>query len=421
MDAHQSVVPTLKPSIVVLDPEHTVKPSIVSENLELQRSSSDFIGVLEVFIHQARDIHNICIYHKQDVYAKVSLTSDPDQTVSTKIINGGGKNPVFNESLRIGVRTVESSLKCEVWMLSRVRNYLEDQLLGFALVPFLDVVTGNGKLSQEFSLSSTDLFHSPAGFVQLSLSYDGAVPEVMEISHPIQEQTSQGEELQGSEPTDSVPQYDRIEFPDPKIVNENEKMVSEYFGITCTPLDSESSECLNTPEDEKHPNSDLGVKVVECLSAASSFNSVGVQISESTHTSSALTNGSPTVSSQSYCNTPGTPNPSTMDLVSPRKEKGANNAEAESETSSVETKKKLGQPALMVNVEPEQAMLQQDIVDMYMKSMQQFTESLAKMKLPMDIENKTDDPVNKNFSSDQQSNSSNANGSRVFYGSRAFF
>ncbi|KAK9133009.1 hypothetical protein Scep_012537 [Stephania cephalantha] len=422
MDAHQSVVPTSKPSIVVLDPEHTVKPSIVSENFELQRSSSDFIGVLEVFIHQARDIHNICIYHKQDVYAKVSLTSDPEQTVSTKIINGGGKNPVFNESLRLGVRTFESSLKCEVWMLSRVRNYLEDQLLGFALVPLLDVVTGKGKQSQEFSLSSTDLYHSPAGFVQLSLSYDGPVPEVMEISHPIREQTSLGE-WQGSEPTDSVPQYDKIEFPDPKIVNENEKMVSEYFGIPCTPLDSESSECLNTPEDEKHPNSDLGVKVVECLSGASSFNSVGAQISESTHTSSALTNGSPTVSSQSYCNTPGTPNPSSsMDLVSPRKEKGgADITEAENETSSGETKKKLGQSALMVNVEPEQAMLQQDIVDMYMKSMQQFTESLAKMKLPMDIEHMTGDPANKNSSSDQKSNTSKANGSRVFYGSRAFF
>lgn len=42
---------------------------------------------------------------------------------------------------------------------------------------------------------------------------------------------------------------------------------------------------------------------------------------------------------------------------------------------------------MSVNLEPEQTVVQEQIVDMYMKSMQQFTESLAKMKLPMDIEN----------------------------------
>lgn len=54
-------------------------------------NNESFIGSLEVYIHQARDIHNICIYHKQDVYAKFCLTSDPDAKVSTQIINGGGK------------------------------------------------------------------------------------------------------------------------------------------------------------------------------------------------------------------------------------------------------------------------------------------------------------------------------------------
>ena len=58
----------------------------------------EFIGVVDVYIHQARDIHNICIYHKQDVYAKICLTSNPENTVSTKTINGGGRNPVFNEN-----------------------------------------------------------------------------------------------------------------------------------------------------------------------------------------------------------------------------------------------------------------------------------------------------------------------------------
>lgn len=67
-------------------------------------------------------------------------------------------------------------------MLSRVKYYLEDQLLGFALVPLSEVVMRNGKLERDFSLSLTDLFHSPAGFVQLSLSYSGASRDLMKTS-----------------------------------------------------------------------------------------------------------------------------------------------------------------------------------------------------------------------------------------------
>jgi hypothetical protein len=64
-------------------------------------------------------------------------------------------------------------------------------------------------------------------------------------------------------------------------------------------------------------------------------------------------------------------------------------------------------------------MVQQDIVDMYMKSMQQFTESLAKMKLPLDIES---GPTSSGSSStDKNVQASKNTGSRVFYGSRAFF
>lgn len=48
-------------------------------------------------VDQARDIHNICIYQKQDVYAKLCLTDDPKNVISTQIINGGGQNPVFNQ------------------------------------------------------------------------------------------------------------------------------------------------------------------------------------------------------------------------------------------------------------------------------------------------------------------------------------
>ncbi|KAK8950463.1 hypothetical protein KSP40_PGU018560 [Platanthera guangdongensis] len=50
---------------------------------------------------------------EDDVYTRLRLTSDPDISISTKIINGGGKYLVFNESLHLNVRTFDSSLKCD--------------------------------------------------------------------------------------------------------------------------------------------------------------------------------------------------------------------------------------------------------------------------------------------------------------------
>ncbi|KAK1370230.1 hypothetical protein POM88_036322 [Heracleum sosnowskyi] len=41
-------------------------------------------------------------------------------------------------------------------------------------------------------------------------------------------------------------------------------------------------------------------------------------------------------------------------------------------------------PLVSVNIELEQKVVQQDYVNMYMKSMKQFTEALAKMNLPLD-------------------------------------
>lgn len=376
----------------------------------------DFIGVLDVYIHQARDIQNICIYHKQDVYAKLCLTSDPENSVSTNTINGGGKNPVFNQNLRLNVRTIESSLKCEIWMLSRVRNYLEDQLLGFALVPLSEVLIKNGKVEKEFTLSSTDLFHSPSGFVQLSLSYSGVSPEVMAISKfPMDAENT----VQESETGDSVPSdFDKIEFPDPKIVNENQMMVSEYYG-----LDSHTTESLVSSDTESH---ELGVRVVESFSA-NSEESKPLPRADSPP-SSVSTNGSPSVclptSSQSSETQVTSKSPS-EEHVSPLKDKKKDIRDAESESSNGHepSKETFIKPLVTVNVEPEEQMVQQDIVDMYMKSMQQFTESLAKMKLPnMDLE--SDSAKSGNSSSDQKSQKSQtptSTGPRVFYGSRAFF
>ncbi|KAK8542642.1 hypothetical protein V6N13_136802 [Hibiscus sabdariffa] len=425
MDSPQSVVSPFK-SNAVAEPEKqqksetfTSKSGGLSNGSEVNTKEAvvsdqdNFIGVLEVYVHQARDIHNICIYHKQDVYAKLCLTSDPESTVSTKIINGGGRNPVFNDKVRLDVHTVDSSLKIEIFMMSRVRNYLEDQLLGFALVPLSEVILKNGKLEKEFSLSSTDLFHSPSGFVQLSLTYVGSSPEIMDIPAMPKDLVAE-ETLKDSEISEC--ELEKIEFPDPNIVNENQMMVSEYFGIPCSNLESESSEGLVTSDAEKRVSSDMGVNVMESFSTAT-VNSIKVPKLDSPP-SSVSTNGvsspSAAASSKSY-DFPAASKTSAEEHNSSPKEKtvdvGDSNSVCSSRSNSI---------AKPLNFVPEQKVVQQEIVDTYMKSMQQFTESLAKMKLPLDINNEATKLENSS-TTDQKIQASKTTSSRVFYGSRAFF
>ncbi|KAL6645653.1 hypothetical protein ACP70R_017261 [Stipagrostis hirtigluma subsp. patula] len=365
------------------------------------------IGYLDVFVHQARDIHNVCIYHKQDVYAKLCLTSDPDVSCSTKVINGGGRNPVFDESLRLDVQTVEASLKCEIWMLSRVRNYLEDQLLGFAVVPLADIVMGDGKQAREFSLSSTDLFHTPAGFVQLSLSYIGCSPDVLLISSP--NKSVSRVENSGN---DSVLASDleRIEFPDLNMVTENQIMVSKY-------LEMGTSDYENPIKAE---NSKLLQSVAAVPSTAACTDKLEEYRDESP-LSCVSTTGSSTELSATRQSV-SEPSETTVEASSTQSQKEKNQDATDGEVDSSETppKDEVVKPVISINLQPEQSVVQQDIVDMYMKSMQQFTESLAKMKLPLDAENTS--PSNDDADScTTKPSPSPSKGSRVFYGSRAFF
>ncbi|XP_058788070.1 uncharacterized protein LOC131662319 [Vicia villosa] len=430
MDSPQSVVSPFRTSILGEGEKHkdvfaqgnspSSKEIEVNGKETIMSNAEECVGVLDVYIHQARDIQNICIYHKQDVYAKICLTSNPENAVSTKTINGGGRNPVFNDNLRLNVGNVDSSLKCELWMLSRVKNYLEDQLLGFALVPLSEVIVQNGKLEKEFSLSSTDLFHSPSGFVQLSIGYTGATPDVMAISAIPSEEAARAA-LQNSETAESLARdLGKIEFPDPKIANEDHLMVSEYFGISCE--ESQCSDSLANSDAENH-SSEAGVRLVESFSACSG-ESVQVQSPKvDSPPSSVSTNGvsSPSApeSSESSDAAAASKSPGDEQVSGTKEVQKVDVKDGESDSSSVVPNELLPNPIVTVNIEPEPTMVQQDIVDMYMKSMQQFTESLAKMKLPMDI---TNEPTNSGNSSTEQKlpQSKNAN-SRVYYGSRAFF
>ncbi|XP_075476509.1 uncharacterized protein LOC142517894 [Primulina tabacum] len=438
MDSPRSVVSPFKGSYVFSEPEKQ-NANVALENSRFTPKEINFqgkeasmdnldeiVGVLEVCIHEARDIHNICIYQKQDVYAKLCLTNDPEDTVSTKIINGGGRNPVFNENLCLNVRKVDSSLKCEIWMLSRVRNYLEDQLLGFALIPVSDILLQNGKLEKEFSLSSTDLFHSPAGFVQLSVSFDGAPPEVIPISAPPKSVVNDST-VQDIETVESIPcDLEKIEFPDPKIANENNKMVEEYFAMPCTTVDSQNSDNQASSDSENQVRSEVEIKHEHGNSLlVATANSRPPNPNIHFPSSSISTSGTSTASLPASSQSSDPPKDSKSlkeNRLPPKddaKEKSPNNSKSDSNASIELSDVAFAKPVVTVNIEPELKVDQQEIVDMYMKSMQPFTESLAKMKLPVDFQSRP--TSSENSSSDLKSPASKNSGSRVFYGSRAFF
>ncbi|KAJ1291639.1 hypothetical protein BS78_02G331000 [Paspalum vaginatum] len=433
---------------------------------------AELIGYVDVHVRSARDIQNICIYHKQDVYARVSLPGDGAPVASTQVVNGGGRNPVFDQSLRLGVRAgdVDAALRCEVWMLSRVKNYLQDQLLGFALVPLPDVVAADsGTLAREFPLTTSDLFQTPSGFLQLELSYIGVVPEVVPIS-PTPKPALADPEEEGEGPESSAgagagngKEYEKIEFPDLNLVEENQIMVSEYTGLPCAVVEAQSSDSLLTSEHGDGATTlshDAGVRLVESFSTDhSTADSVGASRSD-TPVSSVSTTESPAaaaVPATPQSNPPSSEEPSgnAHSSSAEHKEKAAPAADAEVDSSShtvqespaaanspgAASEAAVDRPVIRVNIEQEVKVDGNQIMDMYMKSMQQFTDSLANMKLPaLDLGNGSSGKsspaaaaaaseadstgaessamnVKKATSAGQQEKPS----PKVFYGSRAFF
>lgn len=426
---------------------------------------SEFSGVLEIYVHHARNIHNICIYENQDVYAKFSLTYNPDETLSTRIINGGGKNPDFNENLRMKITQLDAVLKCEIWMLSRARNLMEDQLLGFALVPISQVI-GKGKLTQDYSLSSTDLFHSPAGTVQLTLSLNTSLP-VSPSLKPISESSANSSitsevvllDRKISEVILDPVEYSRIEFPDINVVRENQQMVSEYFdlarhGVGSRPgsggvasflhlgaaphtaddyemtvnSSEETQGELNSPNGSIH-NSGFFSSTTTSLSddrnSADSIEKKNRVVGESSNSGNASITTEAGNHGSGAC--PDTPTSKKGREARDEKESNFSSKEEENSKEGQAGSAQFGQvfsaPLGNINLEAEQSAMQQQIVDMYMRSMQQFTESLAKMKLPMDLDKAERQEHNDVIRSQHNKLEveKKKDGSRVFYGSRAFF
>lgn len=428
--------------------------------------TGELIGYVDVHVRSARDIQNICIYHKQDVYARVSLPGDGAPVASTQVVNGGGRNPVFDQSLRLGVRAgdVDAALRCEVWMLSRVKNYLQDQLLGFALVPLPEVVAADGgTLAREFPLTTSDLFQTPSGFLQLELSYIGVVPEVVPISPTPKPALADPEEEEPDESNAGAgagagngKEYEKIEFPDLNLVEENQIMVSEYTGLLpCAAVEAHSSESLVTSEHEDGATTlshEAGVRLVESFSTDhSTADSVG-----DTAVSSVSTTESPSsavaVPATPQSNSSSEPSGNGHSSAEPKEKAAASEAAADAEVDSssrtvqesptanspgAASEAAVDKPVISVNIEQEVKVDGNQIMDMYMKSMQQFTDSLAKMKLPsLDLGNGSSEKSSPAAAA-SEADSSGADSSavkkptasgqqekpspKVFYGSRAFF
>lgn len=431
--------------------------SLTSQYPQDMEGDSDFSGILEIYIHHARNIHNICIYDNQDVYAKFSLTYNPDETLTTKIINGGGKNPEFNESLVMKVTQLDALLKCEMWMLSRAKNYMEDQLLGFALVP-ISLIVGKGKISKDFSISSTDLFHSPAGTVRLSLSLDTNVPihpTVKSFSDSAAKSSITSEvqllDRRISEVVLDPLEYSRIEFPDINVVRENQQMVTQYFnleghgsvsrhdlvgsgsflrlGASHQPVDDYEMTANSSEENEYSslsPNGSVQNSgfLSSTMTSLSDDRNSGDSMEKKSHPHVGLLH--PPNQSITRVALKSSASPDTATSRKGREIRDANGPISKDngqESSKVKfVNQALPTPLGTINLEAEQSAMQQQIVDMYMRSMQQFSESLEKMKLPMDLNKpETDNHSNviQNLNSVEVEKKKDT--ARVFYGSRAFF
>jgi hypothetical protein len=328
------------------------------------------------------------------------------------------------------------------------------------LVP-ISQIFGKGKVTDDYSLSSTDLFHSPAGTVQLTLLLDTSFPINSSLSSMPQSSTNSSisSEVVLLDPIE----YSRIEFPDINVVNENQKMVYEYFNsesygsvsrpnlvgslpflhlggssspqvvVDCEMImnsSGENHESIVSPNENIHSSRFPSSTSTSLSDDRNSSDSIEKK-SNLRHDLSNSFNALVSIEGNIQNSCIGSDTPTSKKEIEARNDKDSMFSSKEKETNNGKNIEaaKFGQvfsvPPRHVDMEAEQSSMQQQIVDMYMRSMQQFTESLAKMKLPMDLDHKPDNQnqgdVIQNPNSKLENDKKKNDGSRVFYGSRAFF
>ncbi|KAF8403640.1 hypothetical protein HHK36_011744 [Tetracentron sinense] len=337
------------------------------------------------------NIHNICIYDNQDVYANFSLNYNPNRTLSTRTVNCGGKNPEFNENLGMKITHFDAVLKCEIWRFSRARNLMEDQLLGFTLVP-VSLVVRKGKVTQDFTLSSTYLFHIPAGTVQLTLFLNTAMPVNPSAKSP-NSATSSSISSEAQKIILDLVEFERIEFPDLNVARENQQMVSENFDMAEHNSARKPKEncCGTISPNGSIQNFGLFSSTTTCLSdyrnSIDSIEKMSRLAGDFSDSHAASISADANQSSRESLDTPTSKKESNGGGKKDTNfsSNGEGNVKEEN-LGSVKFDPVFTAPLGNINLEAEQTAMQQQIVEMYMRSMQQLTKSLAKMNLPIDLD-----------------------------------
>ncbi|KAH7437387.1 hypothetical protein KP509_05G068800 [Ceratopteris richardii] len=389
-------------------------------------------------------------------------------------------------------------------MMSCSRSYLEDQLLGLALVP-LDDIMGAGKITCDYPLTSTELFHAPAGIVRLSLrfykrSLEPLLPDIIlsDGRKPAAENGTSScpvahQEKGSSEAVD----YSSIEFPDLQVASEDQELVSMYMDMVTTdpqtdedPDNADGTQRRSMIEgaprenytDQKKVLKNAPLRQTHVISGASateltmsdSQGECGMTSKTMKEKNVKRIGGSdhapyrsnvaedmellPSTNVSHQLDVKGSVSNEQMTDIKESKLSASNKAGSPGMSTSASSggghsssdEKSLGSadrhtslpsnssgppPVVSISLDTEEPVVQQQIVDMYMKSMQQFTESLAKMKLPFDMDStksQEENCSNDLNGSQKETETSTASRSepttkdatharRVFYGSRAFF
>nr|CDM84245.1 unnamed protein product [Triticum aestivum] len=291
-------------------------------------------------------------------------------------------------------------------MRSCAESVLEDQLLGFALVPLAAVAAAHGARVErrEFSLSSTDLTHSPAGTVSLSLALRSGRGDAC-IAGPSDRAAAEPSitsEVVILEPPAPPVDYLGIEFPDLNTAKENDDMAVQYLPFLHLGVAPQvAMETGTSPRGENSMSvSSEGSKNASTTTTTSDDRAA----TEKPHRHDGAHEA--TVSAPMCCGAPDTP---------------TSNGGPAYGKEKVDVFKSPMAAGDVIDMEAEQSAMQRQIMEMYVKSMQQFTESLGAMRLPMQLDGDGGAGVVVQRDEKKPEPEARKDGARVFYGSRAFF
>lgn len=276
------------------------------------------------------------------------------------------------------------------------------------------------------------MFHSPAGTVKLSLFLNTNNP-ISVSNNPSCSPSSSSSissevvllDINTSQLVLDPIEYSRIEFPEINLVKQNQEMVSQYFDLGGSFLQlsaSFHSQQQQQPENHDYEMAAINPSEEEDDDEIADDHDSNISPKESIHNSWFLSSLTSTLSDDR--NSAGSSPDKKIDNMIDKRDSIKNENEERKEPHVVFSAP-LGN---IIKIDAEQSAMQQQIVDMYMRSMQQFTESLAKMKLPLDLDksgadldDQKDHVIQNHGSSSDMNNNKRKENSRVFYGSRAFF